>query len=150
MVLAITWWIPGFPFAEGLAVAHPNCRQETNDDASCCVDYLFDALFGGIDRNTDAAATGLVHGPHSDQEIVQMQHGPPRGDSHHVGVLIHFPTFAWSAQDDVLLFGVDKDVLNALQAAEVADLIEDACEMLGEYPGVGHLREDITSEPLRF
>ncbi len=78
-----------------------------------------------VDRAGDAALGRRAGGPQRHQQVVQQHHRPAGGDAHDVSLGVNFPSFAGPDQHDVVLLGIDEDVVDALQAAKIAKGVGD-------------------------
>ena len=57
-----------------------------------------------------------------DEQVVDMDHGTTGRDPHDIGIRVHLPAFAGAREDNVVVFRIDQDVFNALQARQIGSL----------------------------
>ena len=114
------------------------------------------SFFGRIDGNADAAVASVLGGPHRQHQIIQADDGTARGDADDVGIFVNFPALAGARQDDVVLFGIEEDELNSLNAGEKQNFFREVFAILALGNGIfngpqrNHPHADLILQSLRL
>ena len=89
-------------------------------------------LLGRIDRAGDATLSRRFGRTQGDEQVVEIHHRTPRGHTHDVATSIELPCFAGPRQDNVVLFGIDKDIFDALQPGKEKHVFADRLIAIGK------------------